>query len=996
MRLVRRRSVMSAAMVLGLVVPSASAAFAATDGQNGQSQAKRERLQQQQAQPGKRPAADNHGSAAPLSQLAAQANTGKVVLSVKVRGGASAGTSLGNVARAAKSQGGQQRRVVRQLGTVSVEVPKAAAASFAARLRQRSDVVRVDVVGRKTLTFVPNDQDYAATAPYLDAVGAPSAWDVHRGAATVRIAVVDSGVDVAHPDLTGRVSDTYNAVDGGADVTDEVGHGTFVAGVAAASGDNGIGIAGASMGASVMAVKVANSSGEVWSDAEAAGIVWAADRGANVINLSLGSATPDQVESDAVAYAVSKGVLVVAAAGNDGVTTPNFPAAYPNVVAVGATDAAGHRASFSQYGTWVTVAAPGTAITSTAPANGSSFFQPGYDTSDGTSFSTPLVSAQAALLWSLRPGVSAADVRAAIVDSAHGYAGLGLGSGQVDFRAAMDTLRPDSVPALTAPANDAAVTGQVTLSAASAAAKVRFTVDGTPLGAPVPTSGGTATAVWSTWGLPNGTHTIDALDCSAKDLCNPTATQVTVNLSNAAPAVTSPKPSQTLSGSATFTATATSGAVAFLIDGVRRGLDTTAPYALTYPVSALSDGTHTVKAVSCSNAGVCGGPSSVAVSFKNLSLHPKFTTVSPSLFSPNADGRYDTSKATYYLPDTESVRYQVRNAAGTVVRGPSSLGTLAAGSHSFVWNGLVNGGTRAPSGAYKLELVTARVTSAGLLRGSAVAGVRVDLSAPTMSTITGSGTGFYPYPDTYRDNFSPAFTLNESATVTMTVRTGGGTLVRTVTGKRAAGRTSITWNGRNTAGSLVGGGTYYWTLTAQDLAGNRRASAKYSVTVSSKRLVTKTATLVRNGSQFSFAGGSGDSYCADADTTMSDFTYGVWLSNTCDFYYDGSQIAGAGYRFTLPAAFSYSSLRVDSYGYSLAPSRLGASFTRWGTDNYTFTPQITTGTSPAWRTIGSVSPTGVVSATRQVETTIYVPNYYYYNDFDIAQVRLMVTYKVLA
>ena len=143
--------------------------------------------------------------------------------------------------------------------------------------------------------------------------------------------------------------------------------------------------------------------------------------------------------------------------------------------------------------------------------------------------------------------------------------------------------------------------------------------------------------------------------------------------------------------------------------------------------------------------------------------------------------------------------------------------------------------------------------------------VRVDQAAPTMSSITGNGSGFYPYPDTYRDTFSPAFTLNEAATVTLTVRTGSGAVVRTVTGSRAAVRTTITWNGRNTAGALVGAGTYYWTVTAQDPAGNRRTSAQYSVAVSGKRLVTKAATLTKNGSQFTAAGGS-DSYCSGAST----------------------------------------------------------------------------------------------------------------------------------
>jgi hypothetical protein len=204
----------------------------------------------------------------------------------------------------------------------------------------------------------------------------------------------------------------------------------------------------------------------------------------------------------------------------------------------------------------------------------------------------------------------------------------------------------------------------------------------------------------------------------------------------------------------------------------------------------------------------------------------------------------------------------------------------------------------------------------------------------------------------------------------------------------------MTWNGRNTAGSTVAAGTYYWTLTAQDTAGNRRTTARYSVIVSSKRLVTKTTTLVKNGSAFTKAGGS-DLSCTDARTWMSDYTYGVWLTNYCDYYYDGYQIAGAVYRFTIPAAVSYTSLRIDSYGYSLSPATLGARFTRWGTDDFTFTREITTPTVAGWRTIGSVSPAGIVNASRVVEPTVYLPNTSSGYDYDIAQVRLVVTYKVL-
>ena len=930
-----------------------------------------------------------------LGALAVQADPGKVVLSVKMRAGSRTLSSLSDVARTAAAHGGVQRRTLRQLGTVSLEVPSARADGVATQLRQRADVARVDVVQRRTLTFVPDDEQYSATAPYLDAVNAPSAWDVQRGDASVRIAVVDSGVDTAHPDLVGRVTDTYNAVDQSADVQDDVGHGTFVAGVAAATAENGIGVAGASMGASVMAVKVADPYGQVWGDAEAAGIIWAADNGANVINLSLGGDTPDQIESDAVAYAVSKGVLVVAAAGNDASSLPQYPAAYPGVVAVGATDAAGNRASFSQYGSWVTVAAPGVNITSTAPTAGSSFFQPAYDTADGTSFSAPLVAAEAALLWSHNRNAKAADVRSAIVSSAHGYAGLGLGAGQVDYTSALQALAPTSVPAVTSPTAGAPVSGLVTVTAASTAPKVRFYADSTPLGAPLATNGGTASMVWSTWGLANGAHTLRAFDCSIKDLCSTDGADVAVTLGNAAPVITAPAPSQLVSGTATFKATAAGGAVAFVVDGVRRGLDTTAPYSLTYPVSALADGTHTVTAVSCSVAGACAGPTSASVSFRNQSLHPRFTAAGPSPFSPNGDGRSDTIKLSFYLPDTETVKYQVRDAAGTIVRGPAGLGTFSAGTRSFVWNGLTNAGARVSSGTYRVELLTAKAVSGATLYGSAAINVRVDQAAPTLSSIVGNGTAFYPYPDAYKDAFSPVFTLNEAATVTLQVRTGAGSIVRTITGSRAAARTSITWNGRNAAGALVGAGTYYWTLTAQDAAGNRRATARYSVTVSSKRLVTKTATLDKRGSQFYTAGGSNDA-CAWGSLSSSDFRpYGLWLANACDPYY-GLEIAAGTYRFTLPAAVSYSSLKVQSYGNSLATSKLAAGFTKWGTSNYAFTPEIYTGTATAWRTLGSVSPTGLVTSSRVVETTVYVPNRYYNSDYDVSHVRLVVTYKVLA
>ena len=803
-------------------------------------------------------------------------------------------------------------------------------------------------------------------------------------------------MDVNHPDLVGRIAGTHNAVDSSADVTDAVGHGTFVAGVAAATGNNGIGIAGASMGASILAVKVADAGQNVWSDAEVAGIIWAADHGAKVINLSLSSLLPDSIEKAAVAYAVGKGVLVVASAGNEANSTPNYPAAYPQVVAVGATNVAtGARAGFSSFGSWVTVAAPGVRITGTTPTAGSADFPStsGYSIADGTSFSAPIVAAEAALLWSLRPAVSAADIRQAIVASSHGYGNLGLGTGQVDFKAAYDTLRPDSVPTLTQPAIGVTVAGLVPLSATSAAPKVHFLLDGTPVGAPVATSAGVASTTWTSWGAASGSHAVTAVDCSLRDLCNAQATQMAVALANAAPVVTSPTASQMLTGSATLTATAPGGGVAFLIDGVRRGFDATAPYALTYPISLLSDTTHTISARGCSTSGtLCAGPASAPVSVTCRSVHPRITGLAPSLFSPNGDQRYDTTTVTYVLPDTEVVRFLVRSNTGTIVRS-NLLGTLPAGTRAVAWNGLLNGGAPAGNGTYTLEIATTR----GTLRGSAVAPVVVDNTRPTMTAIGGSATTFYPYPDAYRDRFAARATLSERARLTLSVHTTGGALVRALSGPLAGGATSITWDGKNTAGSRVPAGTYYWTLTAQDPAGNRRASARHTVAVNVSQLVTQTASLSRRGAQYFQAGGSDPtSSCASADKAHSGFApNGVRLTNVCDFSVKGPQLAAAAFRFTLPAAISYSSLRLLTYGHSLSASTLGAGFTGWATGGFTLAPEITVGTASSWRAIGPVRAAGLVNAGRLVETTLYLPNEHPTNDYDVSDVRLIITYKVL-
>jgi len=276
-------------------------------------------------------------------------------------------------------------------------------------------------------TVYPNDPELARQWG-LAKINAPAAWGIVTGAVSITIAIVDTGIDLRHPDLTpqlwinpdeipangldddanSKVDDVhgwhfYQAANGPAEnalVQDDFGHGTHVAGIAAAATDNGIGIAGVAWGGRLMAVKVLDQYGTGWYSDIIAGIIYAADNGARIVNLSLGGATPSQALCDAAVYAGSRGALVVAAAGNTGGAVL-YPAACAGVLAVAATDQADARPSFSNFGPQIDLAAPGVHIYSTWYATG--IGASGYFTKSGTSMATPYVAGAAALVWSQWP-----------------------------------------------------------------------------------------------------------------------------------------------------------------------------------------------------------------------------------------------------------------------------------------------------------------------------------------------------------------------------------------------------------------------------------------------------------------------------------------------------------------------------------------------------------------------------------------------------------------
>jgi thermitase len=257
--------------------------------------------------------------------------------------------------------------------------------------------------------FGTANDEYYTEQWNLVRIQADQAWDITTGDNDITIAIVDTGVDLAHPDLSSKIVSGWDFENNDNSPQDDHGHGTQVAGVAAAASNNSIGIAGVSWGAKIMPIKVLNSANWGTVSNVAAGITYAADHGAEIINLSLGKRLlpdPDTLKQ-AVDYAYGQGCLMVAAANDDGSSTVVYPAGYSNVLAVGATDYSDKWMNTSGHGSYIDVVAPGQEIPVTHwnQTSGST-----YSLGGGTSVATPHAAGLAALIWSLQPSYTVTDV----------------------------------------------------------------------------------------------------------------------------------------------------------------------------------------------------------------------------------------------------------------------------------------------------------------------------------------------------------------------------------------------------------------------------------------------------------------------------------------------------------------------------------------------------------------------------------------------------------
>lgn len=450
-----------------------------------------------------------------------------------------AGLSAENLAKILSVHQGRARRIGKSNLHV-VDLPNGSAKAVAKMLERHSQLKMVELDRIVLSNALPNDP-YLGSQWHLNKVGALAAWDSAAGMGEgVKIAILDSGVDPSHPDLVGNLIAGYNFMDGNANTSDTCGHGTAVAGAAAAVSNNSSGVASIAGKAKIMPVKIATYNGTAggcyaYYSTVASGINFAADNGARVINVSYVGIAASQAVLNAAQYAKGKGSLVFASAGNNGRDEGLSPTTA--MVVVSATDENDNLASWSSHGSFVTISAPGTNIWTTSSGGG-------YGQWNGTSFASPLTAGVAALMMSASPSTDNLTIESLLYSTSTDRGAVGrdayFGYGRVNAAAAVqaaaaravkaDTQAPTA--AILSPSAGATVSGLVAVDLSAtdnvgvvrADLKVNGTVIATDTSAPFGFS-------WDSAGTPNGTAmlTVLAYDAAGNTGVSPA---LTVNVAN--------------------------------------------------------------------------------------------------------------------------------------------------------------------------------------------------------------------------------------------------------------------------------------------------------------------------------------------------------------------------------------------------------------------------------------------------------------------------------
>lgn len=372
-------------------------------------------------------------------------------------------------------------------------------------LSQQPQVLFLEPNLRRVTALAASDPDVALQWA-LNAIDAYDAWDTATGSPEIQIAVIDTGVYRGHTDLYAHWLPGFDTTINRRGGNDPYGHGTMVAGVANAEANNGLGIAGVAWDARTLPVRVVDRYGAT-SAYIAQGVMYAANQGAQVINISLTGPGWSRIERDAINYAVAHGSVIIAAAGNSADAVPRYPAAYDHVIAVASTNPDNTRADFSSYGPTIDIAAPGREIYTTLRPNT-------YGYADGTSLAAPQVAGVAALVWSAGRATTPTGVTEAVLCTALDLGAPGrddyFGRGLVQAAAAVNYTPGSSCLPAAADHDDIAAPRVINTFPSSYADTADLTYATSWSDDPLPCQGAGAHTVWYEMHVPiYGTVTLD-------------------------------------------------------------------------------------------------------------------------------------------------------------------------------------------------------------------------------------------------------------------------------------------------------------------------------------------------------------------------------------------------------------------------------------------------------------------------------------------------------
>ena len=560
-----------------------------------------------------------------MPQLAQAAHVPGRLL-VKFRDGVSEAQGRAAVA----SQGAQSIRTLDGLGVHVVSLPGNANENAVLNVfKQRGDVEFAEFDEIVAPNDVTPDDPYFGSQWHLPRIAAPAAWSTTTGQTGIIIAIVDTGVDGTHPDLSSKMVAGWNIYDNNADSSDIYGHGTMVAGTAAAASNNGQGVAGVCWNCWIMPIRISDANGNATFSAAASGITWAYNHGARVANLSYMMTTSSTVTS-AASHMSSKGGAVTMSAGN--YSTFDSTADNPSILTVSATDPNDVLYSWSNTGNNVDLAAPGCVYTTMRGG--------GYGAPCGTSFSAPIVAGVAGLVLSASPNLTGPQLTSRLQQNADDLGTPGFdpvfGWGRVNAARAVnaggggtaDTQAP--TVSITAPGSSSSVASTVMIQAAATdnvgVASVTFYVDGVQLGT---STTAPYSVPWNTTSAANGGHTIAAAARDAAGNVSNFSQPVTVNnpavppptADTTAPVISilSPSAGATVNGTVSVVVSASDNVgvvkVELYVDGVLSTTTTSAPFTTKWNSNPkpVAKGAHTLQVRAYDAAGNIGNSAPVTV-----------------------------------------------------------------------------------------------------------------------------------------------------------------------------------------------------------------------------------------------------------------------------------------------------------------------------------------------------------------------------------------------